>query len=380
MSTPQPPDDRTQLLPRRDVDAALPAGHLLQDLRIEGVIGVGGFSIVYRVRDLRLDRVMALKEYMPATVAQRDANGVVHARLAAHLTTFHHGLRSFFNEARLLASFDHPALVKVHRVWADNGTAYMLMPLIEGTTLRQALRESGSPPGEPWLRRLAGDLTEALGVLHAQQCLHRDVATDNILLQHDPRAGPIFEQPARPLLLDFGSARRVIGDATQALTALLKSGYSPIEQYEGESSLRQGAWTDVYALSAVLYTAVAGRNPPSAVARAVRDEMKPAAEVGRGRYSPEWLDAIDAGLAVLPEDRPHTMAAFRERFSATFPKTIMVPRRVAPAASAAASPAAAPRPRAAQREPRAWRKPLAVAGLAVAGLAGLLAAALRWLG
>ncbi|MEF7617562.1 serine/threonine-protein kinase [Aquincola sp. MAHUQ-54] len=380
-----PPDDRTQLIPRRDIDAALPVGHLLQELRIEGVIGTGGYSIVYRVRDLQLGRLLAVKEYMPATIAQRDANGVVHARSARHLPTFRHGLRSFFDEARLLASFDHPALVKVQRVWADNGTAYMQMPLLEGTTLHEVLRRAKVPPGEPWLRRLATELTDALGVLHAQQCLHRDVAPDNILLLHGPDAGPLTEQPPRPMLLDFGSARRVIGDATQALTALLKTGYSPIEQYEGEASSRQGPWTDVYALSAVLYASIALRSPPSAVARAVRDEMPPAATLGAGRYGPELLEAIDAGLAVRPEDRPPSMAALRERLTASFPKTIMVPRRPAAAREASAAPPARPHPPAAaaaapRQASRGWQRPMLAAAIAAAALAGVAFAALRWLG
>lgn len=381
MSDPPPSADRTQMIPRRDVDAALPPGHRLQELVVETVLGSGGHSIVYRVRDERLDRVFALKEYMPATIAQRDAAGVVMARSPRHQPTYRHGLRAFFDEARLLASFDHPALVKVLRVWADNGTAYLLMPLLQGSTLRDALnwrlRERKPMPDEAWVRRLAVELTEALGTLHAQNCLHRDVAPDNVLLLGAPGDGPALERRPQPLLLDFGSARRVIGDATQQLTVLLKSGYSPIEQYEGEGSTRQGPWTDVYALAAVLYTTIAGRVPPSAVARAVKDELVPAAQVGAGRYGAELLDAIDAGLALRPEDRPQTMAAFRERLQATFPKTVMVARK--PPAPAATAPAPAPAPARAAPPPAAspaggtprWQG----AALRAAGLVLALAAA-----
>ena len=348
---------RTQLIARRDSDAALPVGTLLGELRIEGVMGQGGYSIVYRVRDTRLGREGAVKEFMPATVAQRDANGVVHARSPRHLPTFQHGLRRFFEEAKLLASFDHPALVTIQRVWADNGTAYLLMPLVQGPTLHDALRRTPTPPPEPWLRRLATELAGALGVLHAQQCLHRDVAPDNIVLQHDSAAGGnVFDAPPRPVLLDFGSARRIAAEAEpQQLTALLKTGYSPIEQYEGAdgaaTAARQGPWTDVYALCAVLWSCLTLRAPPSAVARAVRDEMEPAVRAGAGRYTPELLAAIDAGLAVRPEGRPPTMDALLHRLSASFPKTVMVPRKAAggggagadvalPRASAGAQPGA----------------------------------------
>lgn len=380
---PQPPDDqRTQLIPRRDADAALPPGTRLDELRIDGVMGQGGYSIVYRATDLRLGHTWAVKEYMPATVAQRDANGVVHARSARHLPTFRHGLRSFFDEARMLAAFDHPALIKIHRVWADNGTAYMLMPLVQGITLHDALRRAPAGPPEPWLRRLATELAQALAVLHERQCLHRDVAPDNILLQHDAAAGSPFDGLPRPLLLDFGSARRVVGDATQALTALLKTGYSPVEQYEGEASRRQGPWTDVYALSAVLWSCIALRAPPSAVARAVKDEMEPASRAGAGRYADELLAAIDAGLAVRPEDRPQDMAALQQRLSGSFPKTVMVARKPAPPRAAAASPATAQQPERppppAPAPPPAARPRLLPLGAALAALGALLAAGLYW--
>jgi serine/threonine protein kinase len=367
MPTPPAPNaDRTLLMPRRDIDVELRPGTRLQEYVIEGTVGAGGFSIVYRARDTRLDRLVALKEYLPAAFALRDADGVVQARSPRHLQAFQLGLRSYLNEARLLASFDHAALVRVFRFWAERGTAYMVMPLYEGVTLKRWLIDLGAHPSEAWLREFASQMTEALEVLHAQRIYHRDVAPDNILLQFDRRAGPSFlEQKPRPMLLDFGAARRVIGDATQALTAILKSGYSPAEQYEGAESKRQGAWTDVYALCAVLYTAIAGRAPPSAIARIVKDQMVPAAQLGAGRYSPAFLAAIDAGLAPRPEHRPQTMAALRAALAATGP------------AAAVAIPPAAPPLRQAGEAPRKSRFGVtAIAG----GVAIALAVAARWIG
>lgn len=333
-----PNSERTVLMPRRDVDAALRPGTPLQEFVIEGSVGAGGFSIVYRARDTRLDRLVAVKEYMPAAFAQRGADGLVQARTPRHLQAYQLGLRSYLNEARLLASFDHASLVRVLRFWAENGTAYMVMPLYEGMTLKRWLVDLGATPSEAWLREFATQMTQALDALHAQRIYHRDVAPDNILLQYDAHAGPSFlEQKPRPMLLDFGAARRVIGDATQALTAILKSGYSPAEQYEGAESKRQGAWTDVYALSAVLYTAIAGRAPPSAIARIVKDQMVPAVQVGAGRYSPGFLAAIDAGLAPRPEHRPQTMAAFRAALDAPAPAAQRPVAAAAPAPAAGAA-------------------------------------------
>lgn len=287
--------------------APLPRGHRLHEFEIERVLGEGGFGIVYLARDLQLHRTVALKEYMPASLAVRQADDAVAVRSQRHQETFDLGLRSFVNEARLLASFDNGSLVKVYRFWEQNGTAYMVMPFYEGPTLKAWLKAQPQPPDEVWLKRLLGPLLDALALIHADHCYHRDIAPDNILL---------LGAEQRPLLLDFGAARRVIGDATQALTVILKPGYAPIEQYAEVPSMKQGPWTDVYALCAVLYMAISGRAPTAAVGRMMNDDLVPLATSARGRYAPAFLAAIDAGLAVRPEQRPPDIAALRARLFA----------------------------------------------------------------
>jgi serine/threonine protein kinase len=279
---------------------ALGPGFDLREFEIERVIGEGGFSIVYLAIDRQLVRRIAIKEYMPSALALRTRDLTIVSKSERVRETFDAGLRSFVNEARLLAQFDHPSLVKVYRFWEERGTAYMVMPYYEGVTLSHWRRQHG-PPDEAWLRRLLYSLLEALAQMHGQNCYHRDIAPDNILLL----AGD------HPVLLDLGAARHIIGDMTQALTVILKPGYAPVEQYAEVASMKQGAWTDLYALAAVLYFVVAGRAPPTAVARMVNDEMRPAREVGAGRYSEELLAAIDAALAVLPDKRPQSIDAFR---------------------------------------------------------------------
>ena len=186
------------------------------------MLGEGGFGIVYLAWDHSLERRVALKEYMPAALAARSGATQVQVKSARHQDTFDLGRKSFVNEAKLLAQFDRPSLVKVYRFWEANGTAYMVMPFYEGITLKDKLRSMGSPPGEEWLMGLLAPLTEALAVVHAESCYHRDIAPDNVIL---------LNATGKPLLLDFGAARRVIGDMTQALTVILKPGYAPIEQY-----------------------------------------------------------------------------------------------------------------------------------------------------
>ncbi len=280
----------------------LPVGTFLAEFELTELLGEGGFGIVYLARDHSLHRRVALKEYMPSSLAARVGGTQVAVKSERHRETFEAGLKSFVNEARLLASFDHPSLVKVYRFWEANGTAYMVMPFYEGITLKQKLKEMGEPPDEAWLRDLLEPLTEALAVIHAEQCFHRDIAPDNVIL---------LKGSNLPLLLDFGAARRVIGDMTQALTVILKPGYAPVEQYAEVPGMKQGAWTDVYALAAVVYYAVTGKTPPTSVGRLMNDSYVPMVEAGAGRYSPAFLEAIDRALVVKPEERTQSISQMR---------------------------------------------------------------------
>jgi serine/threonine protein kinase len=292
----------------------LPIGTHLGEFEILNLIGEGGFGIVYLAYDHSLERHVALKEYMPSGLATRTNNMAVTVRSQHNAETFTAGLKSFINEARMLAQFDSPALVKVHRFWEGNGTAYMVMPFYEGTTLKQALKERRVTPTEAWIRLLLADLFDAIETIHHAHCLHRDIAPDNILLLKD----------GRPLLLDFGAARRVIGDLTQCLTVILKPGFAPIEQYADIAGLRQGEWTDIYALAAVVYYLITGKAPPPAVARMVHDELVPARKAGKGRYSDAFLAVLDKALSVKPEQRFRSIDELRRALDImeTVPRTI----------------------------------------------------------
>jgi hypothetical protein len=280
---------------------ALPVGSRIGEFEVHRLIGEGGFGIVYLCYDQALDRYVALKEYMPSSLATRqNATLAIVVKSKHHEETFEAGMKSFINEARLLAQFDHPSLVKVYRFWQANGTAYMTMPFYEGPTLKQALASLGQPPDEATLRAWLEPMLDALDEIHRFSCYHRDIAPDNILLT-----------AAGPLLLDFGAARRVIGDMTQALTVVLKPGFAPIEQYGDAATLSQGAWTDLYALASVVYYAITGRPPMSAVDRLMDDKLEPLSHRVAGRYSHALLAAVDTALAVRPQDRPQNVAAFR---------------------------------------------------------------------
>ncbi|MCC6990699.1 MAG: protein kinase, partial [Acidobacteria bacterium] len=332
---------------------SLPVGTQLGEFELTKVLGEGGFGIVYLALDRSLGRRVAVKEYMPSSLAMRVAGGRVQVKSARHQETFEAGMASFINEARLLASFDHPSLVKVYRFWQANGTAYMVMPFYEGETLKDRLQAQPEPPDEDTLRRLLAPLTEALLVIHAEQCYHRDIAPDNVML---------LAGSGRPLLLDFGAARRVIGDMTRALTVILKPGYAPVEQYAEIPGMKQGPWTDVYALAAVVYYAITGHTPPPSVARLVNDTYQPLAERAAGRYSAEFLSAIDRALSVRPDTRTQTIQQFRDELR-------LAEVVAAPAAPGARGTSSAGAETAASSGGRRVGIGLAVAAVAMAGVA-----------
>ncbi|TRX76778.1 protein kinase [Pseudomonas mangiferae] len=280
---------------------ALPAGTRLHEFNLQATLGEGGFSIVYAAHDTQLHRDVAIKEYMPAAFASRVDGTQVKLRAERHRATFEAGLRSFIDEARLLAQFKHRALVEVLRFWEENGTAYMAMPRYSGRTMRHVLKEYDLQCDERWLRSIFAPILDVLELLHAHNVFHRDIAPDNILIQDD----------GTPVLLDLGSARRVLGDMQHALTVVVKPGYAPIEQYAEDLSVPQGPWTDIYAVGAVLYYAVTGSAPVASVSRMMKDTLEPLAKSARPGYSLEFLRAIDQTLALQPGARPQSIAELR---------------------------------------------------------------------
>lgn len=281
----------------------LAIGTRLNDFEITGVLGEGGFGIVYLAFDHSLQRTVAIKEYMPGTLAGRAGDDSVAVRAERHKITFDAGLKSFINEARLLAQFDHPSLVKVYRFWEKNKTAYMAMRHYHGDTLKDIIKNRPELITEAWLKFIFKQILEALDTLYKAKILHRDVSPDNIIVQKNGDA----------VLLDFGSARQIIGDMTQGLTVILKPGYAPVEQYSDGDDMQQGPWTDIYALAAVMYYAILKTPPPMAVARIVKDSLLPLHQGNYPGFSAKFLLAIDKGLAIQPKDRPQSMDEFRRR-------------------------------------------------------------------
>lgn len=280
---------------------ALHEGTRLREAEIVDLIGSGEYSIVYLAYDYELGRHVALKEYMPSAIASRNSDASVSAKSPRHGNAFTAGLRHFVNEAKLFSQLDSASLLKVYRFWEENGTAYVAMPVYEGITLGQAFKAQPVKPSEGRLRELLTDLLGAVEAIHRVRDCHGYITPDSIMLQPDGRAQ----------LLDFNAARTVISHLAGRASNVPRPGFAPIEQYPDMPGLKQGAWTDIYALGAVMYYLISGKAPPAAMPRMINDSMVPAREVGRGSYSEGFLAVLDRALAVRPEQRIRSVAGLR---------------------------------------------------------------------
>ena len=277
---------------------ALPTGTRVGRYTVTGVLGQGTFGVTYAARDDQLDRVVAVKEYLPTTFAVRHEGLSVRPNSTETADDFAWGLQRFVEEGRTLASFQQaPGIVRVYDFLEANGTAYMVMELVRGDTLGARLRRHG-PLSAAEAERILRPLLDGLEKIHAASFVHRDIKPDNILLDSD----------GLPTLIDFGAAREAIAGRTAALTGIFTPGYAAIEQF---TDTRQGPWTDIYGLSATLYHAIAGTKAPSAVDRTLKDDYVPLARLKPKGFSPALLAGIDRGMTVRPDARPQSIAAWR---------------------------------------------------------------------
>ena len=281
----------------------LPVGCRLGDFRIVDVLGVGGFGVTYLAHDDTLDRRVAIKEYLPNEFAVRDGT-TVYPKSTSDREDFEWGLQRFLDEARTLARFRHPNLVRVVTYFEANRTAYIVMDYEEGEPLDKLLERHGRLT-EAQLQRVLLPIVEGLKEVHAAGFLHRDIKPSNVYVRRSDES---------PVLLDFGAARQALGRKSKSLTAVASAGYSPPEQYESEGE--QGPWTDIYSLSALCYRAITGDSPleaprrQSGLLRSRKDPLPQLAETAPGDYSDVFLEAVDWGLRVIETERPQSLDAW----------------------------------------------------------------------
>ena len=280
-----------------DFKHALPKGYLLEDYRLLRVLGEGGFSVTYLAQDVNLGNQVAVKEYLPNEFAVRDGT-TVYAKSAASRDDFEWGLERFLEEARILARFQHPNVVRVIRRFQANNTAYIVMDYEEGASLAQLLARHGTLD-EKELKDLLFPLVEGLQAVHAEGFLHRDVKPDNVYVRR---------RDETPVLLDFGAARNALGRKSRSMSAVVAPGYSPPEQYETDGE--QGPFSDIYALAALCYRAAVGEGPVDSPRRvrllfSTGEDPQPSMlDTVGDRYSHALCKAVDWGMSPRSSDRP----------------------------------------------------------------------------
>ena len=285
-----------------DNPQALPLGtRLAGEYRIEGLLGSGGFGITYLAEEETLKRKVAIKEYFPTGLAAREGSMLVRSKGDKGKGRYIWGLDRFIHEAQILAKFNHDNIVRVFRYFRENNTAYMVLHYEEGQSLKSWLDGLGRAPLQIELDIMLKKLLPALEKLHDADYLHRDIAPDNILIRAD----------GAPVLIDFGSARGEVAQQSKTVSAIVKPGYSPFEQYAMDGK-QQGPWTDIYSLGATLYYAICRRRPLDAPGRITNDQHKSAFEASRGVYRTSFLKAIDQALNVKPDQRPNDIVEWRD--------------------------------------------------------------------
>jgi serine/threonine protein kinase len=343
---------------------ALPPEYRLHWYVLDRVLGQGGFGITYLARDTNLDQPVAIKEYLPTDVATRKADSTVRPRADDQTDRFRWGLDRFIREARTLARFDHPNIVRVYSVFEFNNTAYMVMRFEEGENFAALLERRRTLP-EAELLRVLLPVLDGLELIHNAGFIHRDIKPDNIHIRTD----------GSPVLLDFGSARASLGQG-RTVTILVAPGYAPFEQYYS-SGENQGPWTDLYGLGATSYRAIAGVPPLDAITRSKgvlgssREVLVPARTIGSGHYSEPVLRAIDHALEFAEKDRPQSIAEWRRELRQ---ETAPAPVHAAPAAVHAPTPGPSAPPAASAAAPLGRRVAVGAAFAGIAAVAGAVGA------
>lgn len=279
----------------------LPAGYVLADeYVIERVLGQGGFGITYLAHDNSLQVQVAIKEFFPASLASRTSQATLRPHSSESIDALRWGKDRFIREAQTLAQFRHPSIVRVKRWFEANNTAYAVLDFEDGRTLKALLDDGRRRLTQDEVDRLLVPMLDALELLHNKGWLHRDISPDNIIVRPD----------GIPVLIDFGAVKDLHLQQAGLTYAMVKRGYSPIEQYQTDTS-EQGAWTDIYALAATLYECITGKLPPEAAQRLRQDTMAPIQSAAAAGFRPAFLAALDRALAVHRDDRLASVAEWR---------------------------------------------------------------------
>ena len=277
-------------------------GIVLADRYLIGkAIGWGGFGVTYLAWDIKLEKKVAIKEYLPGEFCTRvPGESELTIFDKERREQFESGKDEFFKEAKRLMTLQKEAeIVSVYDVFEDNNTVYIVMEYLDGITLKEYLKQNGPMKAEEAVSVIL-PVIEALRKAHKINLIHRDIAPDNIFLLKDGKVK----------LIDFGAARFATTKHSRSLSVILKPGYAPPEQYRSNGD--QGPWTDVYAVCATLYRMITGTVPEEAPDRTIEDKLKEPSKLAPYPVPDNVENAIINGLNVMVEYRTPSMDKLRE--------------------------------------------------------------------
>ena len=277
----------------------LAEGTILQKYRIVRVLATGGFSFVYLAHDAD-DKPVAIKEYLPSTLALRVNGGRHPAVPDEDMALFRAGMKCFFEEAGAIAHLDHPNVVRVVDFFRANDTVYLVMRYERGRSLHEHLKSRRGPLEELWVRNTFAQLLDGLREVHARKLLHLDIKPANVYLRAD----------GSPVLIDFGAARQVLAAEGTTLPSAYTPGFASPEMHSRRELL--GPWSDIYSVGATMYACFAGAAPQPADARLKGDALVPASRAFAGKYAAELLDIADWCLELDHLQRPQSVLALQK--------------------------------------------------------------------
>ena len=281
------------------VNQPLIDGYQLQNYRIRKVLSCGGFSIVYLAHDEN-DVPVAIKEYLPASLALRSEGAVLPAIAAENLATFRYGMQCFFEEGKSLAGLAHNNVVRVLNFFRANETAYLVMRYERGRTLQEHIGQRRGSVKEEFIRRVFTLLLNGLREVHSNKLLHLDIKPANIYIRND----------GSPVLIDFGAARQTLTEEATRLSPMYTPGFAAPEQYRKRELL--GPWSDIYSVGATMFCCLAATAPPPADRRLDKDKYVSAGKLWGGKYSPQLLETIDWCLRLDHLERPQSVFALQK--------------------------------------------------------------------
>jgi serine/threonine protein kinase len=277
----------------------LPDGYQLEEYTIDRQLSLGGFSIVYLAKDAD-GRQVAIKEYLPNSLALRGEGETKPTITSEHLGAFRYGMKCFFEEGRSLARLSHPNVIRVLNFFRANDTVYMVMHYEHGRTLQEYIQKHHGHITERFIRGVFTRMLNGLREVHAHKLLHLDLKPSNIYLRNN----------SVPVLIDFGAARVTLATDEPMLKPMYTPGYASPEHYGSRKDI--GPWSDIYSVGASMYACLAGVPPPPADERLKRDTLTPAMLRWEGLYSDRLLEIIDWSLNLNHMYRPQSVFALQK--------------------------------------------------------------------